>query len=98
MILAIIFTFFSDYPFAQTIFATLSSLTVIYVLGYILPFREPLARRMEYFNEISILFCFDHLYLFTDFVLDPVMRFNIGYSLIGFALFNFVVNIIVNLK
>ena len=98
LILAIIFTFLSDYPFAQTIVVTLSSVFVIITLGQILPFREPLARRMEYFNEITILFCFDHLYLFTDFVFDPVTRFNTGYSLIGFALFNFVFNIIVSLS
>ena len=75
LILATVFTFLSDYPFAQTMVVTLSSLFVIIALGYILPFSEPLARRMEYFNEITILFCFDHLYLFTDFVKNPLMRF-----------------------
>ena len=50
---------------------------------------------MEYFNELSILLCFDHLYLFTDFVKDPVMRYNIGYSLVSFTVFNFGTNILV---
>ena len=53
---------------------------------------------MEYFNELTMLLCFDHLYLFTDFVNDPDMRFQIGYSLISFTLFNFCVNIFFALK
>ena len=50
---------------------------------------------MEYFNEITMLLCFDHLYLFTDFVDDPIMRFYIGYSLISLTLLNFCFNIFV---
>lgn len=53
---------------------------------------------MEYFNEITMLFCFDHLYLLSDFVNDPIMRFQIGYSLIGFTLLNFFCNIIMAIK
>ena len=50
---------------------TLFALGVIIILGIILPFKEPRARSMEYFNELTIMFCYDHMFLFTDFVDDP---------------------------
>jgi hypothetical protein len=33
------------------------------------------------------------MFLFTDFVSDPVMRYNVGYSLIAFTVLNISVNI-----
>ncbi|MFM7858291.1 MAG: hypothetical protein ACKO96_41835, partial [Flammeovirgaceae bacterium] len=33
-----------------------------------------------------------HLFIFTDFVDDPITRFYAGYSLIGFAYFNILIN------
>ena len=40
--------------------------------------------RMEIFGEIINLLLMYHVLLFTDFILDPVMRYTIGYFFIGF--------------
>jgi hypothetical protein len=50
-------------------------------------------RRLEFFNEATILICCYHTFLFTDFVDDPIMRYSMGYSLIGFTVLNIAVNI-----
>lgn len=50
-------------------------------------------RRIEYFNEATIMLCSYHTFLFTDFVDDPLDRYSIGYSLIASTGFNIAVNI-----
>ncbi len=71
---------------------TLSSVCVIIILGYTNVFFLPFDRKLEYFNEASILICINHLFLFTDFVSDPQTRYFIGYSMIASILLNFIVN------
>jgi len=53
-----------------------------------------LDRRIEYFNEATILICTYHLFIFTDFVQDPEPRYTMGYSVIFFALMNIMTNLI----
>ena len=55
----------------------------------------PLLNYMEVFNEICVLIATYHLFLFTDFVPDPELRYNIGWSIIGVTLVNIVVNMLV---
>jgi hypothetical protein len=71
----------------------ISTLGVIMMLGYIEPFQLPLFRRLEYFNEASILICCYHYFLFTDFVPDPEVRYSIGKVLIYVTIGNLLGNI-----
>lgn len=43
---------------------------------------------MEVFNELCILIIEYHLIIFTDLETNIIIRNNIGYNLIGIALFN----------
>jgi len=65
----------------------------VIVFGYISAKRLPRDRRMEYFNEVTIMMCVYHLFVFTDFVDDPITRNYAGYSLIGVTCLNIVGNI-----
>ena len=74
---------------------TITSVMVIVIFGYSNVYYMAKDRRLEFFNEFTILCCIYHYYLFTDFVPDPEARYTVGYSLIGFTLLNFIVNVIV---
>jgi len=57
------------------------------------PFKVPLMNEIEILNEICVLIATYHLLCFTDFVPDPQMQSNIGYSLLGFTGFTLALNI-----
>ena len=67
------------------------------IYGYSDVHRLALDRRLEYWNESSIMLCVYHCFLFTDFVDDPIARYQIGYSFIATVLLNLAVNIIIML-
>lgn len=69
-------------------------LVIIYT-AWVKPFELPLLNRMEVFNEYCILLASVHLFLFTDFIEDPVMHYKIGYSIIGVTIVNIIVNMMV---
>ena len=47
------------------------------------PYADKSTQRLEQFNELSILSILVHLMCFADFVYDPQMRMNIGWSMIA---------------
>ena len=56
------------------------------------PFENPVLNRLEIFNEVCIMAAAYHLFVFTDYVDDPVMQYKVGWSMIGVTAFNIVVN------
>jgi len=50
---------------------------------------------MEIFNEVTIMICTYHLFLFTEYVPDAQVRYMIGWSIVGVTTFNILVNILV---
>ena len=91
--IVLMIVFLTDYDYFQVQFMPISTLGVIMMLGYIEPFQLPLFRRLEYFNEASILICCYHYFLFTDFVPDPEVRYSIGKVLIYCTIGNLLGNI-----
>ena len=65
-------------------FTTLFSMILV---GGKTPFKIKFDNHLEMFNEFYILCLNYHLLCFTDFVLDPLMRVYIGWSLVGFTSF-----------
>jgi hypothetical protein len=64
-------------------------------ITYVKPFEIPLLNYMEVFNEVCVLIATYHLFLFTDFVPDPELRYSIGWSIIGVTIVNIIVNMLV---
>jgi hypothetical protein len=64
-------------------------------ITYVKPFETPLLNYMEVFNEVCVLIATYHLFLFTDFVPDPELRYSIGWSIIGVTIVNIIVNMLV---
>lgn len=64
------------------------------LLGHSNSFWLPSDRRLEFFNEATIMLCVYHCFLLTDFVDDPETRYQIGFSFIAFVCFNLAVNLL----
>lgn len=64
-------------------------------LLYFKPFEMRLLNYMEIFNEFCLLDISYHLLLFTDFISSSDEQYTIGFSIIGIALLNILVNMIV---
>ena len=58
------------------------------------PFEEPTLNYLEIFNELCIIVAAYHLIPFTDFLDDPEIKYEIGWSIIGITTFNIGVNMI----
>ena len=59
-------------------------------LGPTEPFHSPAQRKLETFNELILLLWCYHMFIFTDFVPEPELRYQTGYfliSIVGFCLF-----------
>ena len=62
------------------------------------PLEDPKANRMMIINESFILMASYHLFFFTDYLTDPDLQYNIGWSLIAVTLLNMVINLAVILR
>ena len=66
----------------------------MFVLGETQPMKDKTQNRLELFNESFVLIYTYHLYLFTDFMTDLLIRDFIGQVFIYLAIFNIAVNIL----
>ena len=78
--------FFGDYPVGQILIMTLHSFLMIIYLAKVKPFESRLLNRVEIFNECIVLIASYHLFMFTKFTSDPDTQYQVGWSMIGFAL------------
>jgi hypothetical protein len=97
LIMSLLIVFLPSYPYAQAQLMTLSCAVVIILYGYSNVYQTPKMRKLEFFNEATILLCCYHIFCFTDFVDDPTMRYKIGFSLIAFTTLNLSINVFIML-
>jgi hypothetical protein len=67
----------------------------IIFFGYCNVYKMKEMRRLEFYNEFSIMLCIYHSFLFTDYVDDPLIRYTMGYSLICITLVNLGGNLVI---
>jgi len=51
-----------------------------------------LLNKLEIFNELCIMGAAYHLFVFTQYVDDQTLQYNVGWSMIGVTTLNIVVN------
>ena len=68
------------------IFVMTSVFQVIFI-GLIKPMKNLSQNNREIFNEVITIMLYYHVFCFTDFIIDPTIRFNLGYTCL---FFNFV--------
>ena len=74
---------------------SLTNMCAIIFFGYSNVYKMKKMRRLEFFNEVSIMLCIYHSFLFTDYVDDPLIRYTVGYSLICTTFLNLGGNLVI---
>jgi hypothetical protein len=95
LILSLLIVFLPTYPSAQVQLITLTNVFAIIIFTWSNVYQTSKKTILEFFNEAIILICCYHMFCFTDFVDNPTIRFNIGYSLITFTTLNLGINVFV---
>ena len=62
------------------------------------PYPSPMLNKLETCNEIGVILVCYHMLLFTSFVPDPLLRYQIGYSCYAVTVFIILINMYVALK
>jgi hypothetical protein len=86
---------FKDYPYAQIQILVFHCILLILYNKLARPFENPLLNKLEIFNELCIMGAAYHLFVFTQYVDDPKLQYNVGWSMIGVTTFNIVVNMVI---
>ena len=63
------------------------------ILFHIKPFESFKTMVLEFVNEVIIMITFYHMAIFSEFPLDSLSQFNMGYSFVVFMLLMVVINI-----
>ena len=71
---------FQDHFWIQMTTMFVGTIGMIMVEEYVQPRTNNFTKRMDIFNEVKLTFILYHLMMFTDFVTDDEVKFNIGYS------------------
>ena len=92
LVLALTIIYLQGYPTFQLMSVYFQILAVTIFNGQVEPFADRTSQRLEQFNELTISGVFYHLVCFADLVRDPIIRMEVGWSLIGTTLFCLVLN------
>ena len=74
------------------VFVMTSVFQVIFI-GIVKPMKDSSHNRREIFNEAMTIMLYYHVFCFTDFVRDPYMRYNLGYTCLFFNLVHLLANL-----
>ena len=69
------------------------TLIVIAYMLHVKPFAEPSMNKQEIINETSVLVASYLLYLYTEYVSDAEMRYNLGWVHVGILGINLLINL-----
>ena len=62
-------------------------------LGGVRPFEGTFLNKLELYNEFTLLILVYHLMVLSALVFDPLIKFQVGWSIIAFAGLNLLINI-----
>lgn len=82
-------------PKARNVQINIMLVSALLVMGYttyVKPYLSQKENLQETLNEVNVVLASYHLFCFTEFVVDPVQRSRIGYSLITLIIVNIIYN------
>ena len=65
---------------------------MIVFIAEVKPFELPFLNIMEVINECFIIMAAYHLFLYTEFVPDPILQYKLGWSIIVVTVINIILN------
>ena len=78
----------------QLLIFKLSAISHLILIGYTHPFALKRHNYSEMMNEVSTLLIMYHIFCFTDWIPDPALQYNIGFSCLVFNFANLGLNLI----
>ena len=78
----------------QLLIFQLSAIMHLILIGYTHPFKLKRHNYSEMMNEVSTLLIMQHVFCFTDWIPDPILKYNIGFSCLVFNFANLGLNLI----
>lgn len=82
----------------QVILFIIQGFAYLWYLFAVMPFKESFLNKLEIFNEVVTLIVGYHLLTFTEMNQDRFVKKILGYTMIGFCLFNMMVNLTLVIK
>jgi hypothetical protein len=92
LLYSMIIVFLAGSTVAQLFVQFFCCLLMLVFFVKVKPLNQPFLNRIEIFNECCLLLSSYFLFLFTDFVPSPTLRYTIGWGFIGLQVFNISVN------
>ena len=89
---------FTTNPCLQLMAFCFPTIAVIILLGQISPLAEKIDNKIENYDNITVLLLSYCLFLFTDFVPDAFIRYQVGFFMIFLTTQNIIVNIYIMSK
>ncbi len=83
--------YFDSSLITQFITVVVSGLAVVMLLSLRRPFKSPSRNRVEILEECAIMVTMYHIFCFTEFVPEPIVKHYIGYSLVACTLLHLAV-------
>ena len=65
----------------------------VMLLKYLRPYTEQFSETREVLNEVLIMFMAYHMFAFTDYIPDPILRHKIGISCLSFLALHLTFNL-----
>ena len=75
--------FLEEFVWGQIAIQTFTSLGMMMLIQWHQPFESSFDNKLEVFNELCVLLLTYYAICFTDFILDPEVKNDLGYSYIG---------------
>ena len=95
LLFAIIINFFDRYAAFQLLpFSLIGVIPLVYIL-YWQPLEKPLFNHLAIFNECLLVFMGYQMYLFTDYVIEPEKRYELGKIMLVILYFQITINLVV---
>ena len=79
LLMAVIVVVFRNFLWMQIFLKTMSIITAVIIIGEADYFESPFKRRMEFANEVLVMFILYNMISFSPFVPEIETRFKIGY-------------------
>lgn len=82
------------FPILQLQFLCFFTSLYIIVVVYIRPHTDNNVLRLEIFNEVMLMMSCYHMFCFTEFNVDDLMKYSMGHSYVFFVTITFFINVI----
>jgi hypothetical protein len=89
---AVLLVLYADWPLFGIQASYLMSMGTLLYLAVVRPFETRQGNNSEIFNELCILACINHLYMYTDYYTDVEKQMESGWSFIAIIGLNIMVN------